>query len=144
MSSNQEQLITKLRQDHAYLLELMARIRAMCKTGFPEEGCQKCDLSRREPCQMDIEHLLRALFDVSLRHHLVESAWMKNNVPSDHLIAHNADHLKISDAMSRIRQDFKEYGNGLIAIAQVSALLDHLASHLEKFDLPMEHFFLEA
>ncbi len=144
MSSNQEQLITKLRQDHAYIFELMERIRAICKTGFPEEGCQKCDLSRREPCQMDIEHLVRTLFEVSLRHHLVESAWMKNNVPSDHLIAHNYDHLKISDAMNRIRQDFKENGNGLSVITQVTALLDHLTSHLEEFDLPMERFFLET
>lgn len=144
MSNNREQIIAKLHQDHAYMLELIGRIRSLCESGAQDQDCSRCDPVKRVPCHMNIDHLIRTLVDVTLRHNLIESACMEDGVPREHRIAHNRAHLKISETMRNIKVDFKDSGDGVLAIDQVSHALDTLIAHLAEFDQPMERYLLEA
>lgn len=144
MSNDRVQIIAKLHQDHVYMAELIKRIRLICDSGSPDEDCHQCDPGRRIPCHMNIEHLIRTLVEVTIRHNLIESACMEEGVPREHRIAHNRAHLDISETMRSIRLDFKENGDGIVAIEQISSVLDQLDAHLANFNRAMEQFLLEA
>ncbi len=144
MPNNREQMIEKLQQDHVYMDELIGRIRQVCERSTQEADCRTCDLGKREPCQMNIDYLIRTLADLTQRHHMIESVYMSECAPREHFIAHNHAHQKINEGLRTIRSAYKESGNGLIATRQISELLNQMTSHLEEFDQPMTRFMLEA
>jgi hemerythrin len=144
MHCDREQLVAKLRQDHEYMAELMAQIRRLCVRGDAAENCNGCPVDRRTLCNSDIVQLMRVFVEATLRHHLIESACMAEEVPRAHRVAHNRAHITIAEQMEGIRRAFGETGNGVVAVADIAALLDTLATHYADFDRPLEDYLLAA
>ena len=144
MISDQEPLVAKLRQDHAYLIELMEEIRGLCDREEPARGCTACPVSRRTICGSNIEQSIRIFIEITLRHNLIEAACMDNNVPRAHRIAHNLPHIEMADVMEAILRTFEASGNGAVAVEEIGALLDTQAKHFVEYDLPLEKYLLAA
>lgn len=144
MKSDQEPLVAKLRQDHAYLIELMEEIRGLCDRGEPDRSCTACPVSRRTICGSNIEQSIRTFIEITLRHNLIEAACMDINVPRAHRIAHNLAHIEMADQMEAIRRAFEASGNGAVAVEEIGALLDTQANHFVEYDLPLEKYLLAA
>ena len=144
MQCDREQLVSKLRQDHEYLDELMAQLRHLCLRGDGVENCTGCTVGQRTLCNSDIVLSIRTFVDVTLRHNLIESACMADHVPREHRVAHNRAHIAMAEQLEGIRQAFSESGNGVVAVAALAALFDTLAAHVEEFDHPLEQYLLAA
>ena len=139
---DQEQIVIKLRSDHAFMVELMERIKALCSGGDTVENCYGCASNHRALCHENIDQLVKSFVDVTLRHNLVESACMQNSVPREHRIAHNRAHMEIAEQMKAIRLIFKQNGDGVTAIVGISEVFKTLSNHLTEFDSQLEQYLL--
>lgn len=139
-----EQIVAKLRQDHAYMVALMARITSLCTQSDTRSDCTSCPSDQHSMCQETLEQLILRFADVTLRHNLVESACMSDRIPPEHRQAHNEAHLEIAREIQAIRLAFRKDGNGIAAIQRVSGLLALLRQHLEDYDQPLENYLLAA
>lgn len=144
MQCDREQLVAKLRQDHDYMVGLMAQIRRLCMHGDGAENCNCCTVGQRTMCNSEIVQSIRTFVDVALRHNLIESACMADHVPRDHRVAHNRAHIAIAQQLEGIRQTFSESGNGVVAVAELAALFDVLSAHIDEFDHQLEQYLLAA
>lgn len=137
-----EQIVAKLRQDHAYMVALMERIATLCTQTQARSDCNACPSEHHSLCQDTLEQLILRFADVTLRHNLVESACMSDRVPREHRQAHNEAHLAIAKEIQAIRQLFRKDGNGIAAIQQVGQVLAMLRKHLLEYDQPLESYLL--
>jgi hemerythrin len=144
MSPDREQVVLKLRQDHEYMVELMHRITSLCARRQAAEDCDGCPSGQRGLCHDNIEQLIRTFVEVTLRHNLIESAYMAEIAPPAHRIAHNRAHLEIAEQMKAIRVVFAHGGNGIAAIDGIDRALETIAAHLVEFDKPLEQYLLDA
>lgn len=136
--------IEKIRRDHAYMNELMERIKSTCTEVGSIDNCDNCRPERRNLCRGSIEHLIRQFVEFALKHNLVESMYMENNVPQSHRIAHNRAHMGIAELLKSIRVVYADDGNGILAIEGVDKALRVLQAHIEEFDQQLECYLLGA
>ncbi len=144
MSTDRQNLVTKLREDHAYLHELMAQISTLCERDEQVAGCKACSPQRQTNCISNIEHLIRTFIEATLHHNMLESACMQDLVPREHRLAHNQDHLLIAERLKAVRMDFRQTGNGIAAIDDIAGVMNMLAAHIDQFDQPLEGYLLAA
>ncbi len=144
MHADRQQVVTKLRQDHEYMLASMERIRSLCARSESATNCDGCHPGHRMVCHENIDQLIRSFVEMTLRHNLIESACMGDDVPRAHRLAHNRAHLEIAEQMKAIRIDFDEGGNGIVAIEGIERVLESIARHMTEFDQPLEAYLLAA
>lgn len=143
--SEQEHFVIRIREDHAYMIELMQRIMALCEKVGQVGNCNGCEASHRSLCNDNIDWLIRTFVDFTLRHHLVESTLMAEGVvPQEHRKAHVRAHIELAEQMKAIRVIHAKDGNGIVAIEGVTELFATLAAHMADFDGPLEEFLLAA
>lgn len=142
MSEMRAQDVEKIRRDHDRMLELIARIRAECTVRDSADSCATCQPNLRVVCRGNIEQLIKAFVDVTLKHNLIESMYMEDGVPQAHRIAHNRAHMEIAEQLKAIRVVFAENGNGIKAIEGIELALATLMAHFEDFDQELEAYLL--
>ncbi len=142
MSSDREQLVAKLRQDHRYMVDLMHQIKALCGKSEAAVSCDHCPANQRVLCHDNLDQLIRTFVDVTLRHNLVESACMGDDVPREHRQAHMRAHLDIAEKLKAIRFVFSENGDGILAIEGIGAVFSTLSAHLVDYDQDLEQYLL--
>lgn len=122
--------------------QLMHRIIALCDQSEAVGNCHGCPSIQRVFCRENVEQLIRAFVDVTLRHNLIESACMGADVPREHRIAHNRAHMDIAEDLKAIRLVYSLDGNGVVAIEGIEKVLGTLSAHLIDYDEPLEKFLL--
>lgn len=142
MSADRQQIVIKLRQDHAYIVDLMQRITALCTQRETTENCEGCESGQRNICHENIGQLVRTFVEVTLRHNLIESAYMAELVPVAHRVAHNRAHMAIAEQLQAIRVIYAANGNGVLAIAAVERTIATIAAHLAEHDRELEAYLL--
>lgn len=136
----QEHAIDKIHRDHAYLVELMQKVDSVCTNPAPEKACKDCGNTHRVVCNGNLEQLIRTYAEGTLKHHMVESAYMTDAVPKDHRIAHAQAHLAIAERLRAIHVRFCADGNCIKAIEAMDAAFQSVHEHIEKFDGPLEQY----
>lgn len=144
MSAIGEQEVEKIRRDHGRMLELIERIKAECTQRDSIDNCNRCDSNLRVVCHGNIEQLIKAFVELTLKHNLVESMYMENGVPQAHRVAHNRAHMAIAQQLKSIRVVFSEDGNCILAIEGVDKALNSLQAHFEEYDRQLEGYLLAA
>lgn len=145
MHSEQEHFVSRIQEDHAYMIELMQRIMTLCGKVGQGGSCNGCEARHRALCNENIEWLIRTFVDFTLHHHLLESTLMAEGVvPQEHRKAHIRAHIALAEQMKAIRIIHAKEGNGIVAIEGVTELFATLASHLTDYDGPLEEFLLAA
>ncbi len=134
--------IQKIRSDHEYMIELLDRIEASCDQIGVLSHCNQCRFEHRELCHGNIEQLIRAFVEVTLKHNLVESTFMGESVPDAHRIAHNQAHLAIAEELKAIRVVFRQDGNGVQAIEGITQVRASLFAHFQDYDRQLEEYLL--
>ncbi len=142
MPQDREQAIEKIRRDHEHMTELVRRITAMCSERGRLDNCNQCHSAHRDVCHGNIEALIRAFVETTLRHNLMESMFMEAGVPHAHRIAHNRAHVDIAEQLKAIRVVFAKDGNAVLAIEGIDRVLATLRNHLQEFDEQLEHYLL--
>lgn len=126
------------------MIDLIQQITSLCSRRDSQESCEGCDSGRRSVCHGNIEQLVRTFVDVTLHHHLIESAYMAECVPPAHRIAHNRAHMEIAEQLKAIRLVFAEGGNGVVAIDGIDRVFGALSAHLTEYDEPLEEYLRAA
>lgn len=144
MTTDRQQLVLKLHEDHAYLQALMAQITALCERGDLTSGCNGCAPQQRTSCNTDIENLIRTFIEATLHHHMLESACMQELTPREHRHAHNRAHLVIGERLKAVRLDFRQTGNGVATIREITAITALLTQHINSYDEQLESYLLAA
>ena len=144
MNTDCQQLVLKLHEDHAYLQALMAQISALCDRGDLTTGCNGCASQQRTSCTSDIENLIRTFIEATLHHNMLESACMQDKAPREHRHAHNQAHLMIAERLKAVRLDFRQTGNGVAAIRDISEIMTLLTEHINSYDEQLEAYLLAA
>lgn len=142
MSEIREQDVGKIRRDHDHMLELIARIKAVCTQRERVDSCNTCQPNLRVVCRGNIEQLIKTFVEVTLKHNLIESMYMEDGVPPAHRVAHNRAHLVIAEQLKAIRVVFAEDGNGILAIEGVDQALATLMAHFKDYDQDLEGYLL--
>ena len=135
-----EHPIDKIDRDHAYLVELMQKIDAACINPGAVSNCRQCDNGRRMVCQGNVDQLIRTFVEGTLKHHMIESAYMADTVPKAHRIAHAQAHLAIAEQLRAIRVQFSADGNTVTAIDGMDVAFDAIRTHIVEFDGPLEQY----
>lgn len=141
MPLNQERHVEKIRRDHDRLLELVTRIKELCALRGQVNDCRSCQPGPRSVCQGNVEQLILAFVEATLKHHLVESVYMESAPPA-HRQAHMRAHMAIAEQLKSIRVVFSADGNCVLAIDGIDAALTDLTRHFDEFDKPLEDFLL--
>lgn len=144
MPSIREQAAEKMRRDHELMLQLIERILALCDQREQIDSCNDCHSSQRGICHSNIEQLIRAFVEITLKHNLVESMYMDDFIPSEHRIAHNAAHMEIARQLREIRVVFSGDGNGIVAIEGIERVRDSLFAHFKEHDQQLEAYLAAA
>ena len=126
------------------MIELARRIKSLCTLRGDVGNCNNCEQTRFQVCHGNVEQLIRSFVEFTLKHNLIESLYMEDDVPKAHRIAHNQAHLEIAQQMKGIRAVFSEDGNCVLAIEGIDGVLDALLAHIEEFDQPLESYLLAA
>lgn len=124
--------------------EMVERIRAECGQRNKIEHCSNCQAPHRTVCQGNIDQLIRAYIEATMKHSLIESMYMEEGVPAAHRIAHNQAHMAISQKLKAIRVVLSEDGNYVQAIDGIDDIQETLLAHYRDFDLPLERYLHEA
>jgi len=135
-----EQAVDKIHSDHDYMIELLDRIQGSCDQLGVLSHCSQCRADHREICQGNIEELIRAFVEVTLKHNLVELTMMGDSVPHEHKVAHNQAHLEIAQELKAIRVVYRADGNGVQAIEGIIQVRGSLLRHFQEFDKLLEDF----
>ncbi len=139
----QEEAIQRMRRDHACMIDLIQRIKASCTQNGVVESCHHCQSDHRQLCHANIEQLVKAFVEATLKHNVIESLYMQDGVPKDHRIAHNKAHQAIAQQLQAIRIIFSEDGNCVLAIHGVDDVLATLQTHFAEFDQQLESYLLQ-
>ena len=142
MSEIREQDVGNIHRDHDHMLELIARIKAVCTQRERVDSCNTCQPNLRVVCRGNIEQLIKTFVEVTLKHNLIESMYMEDGVPPAHRVAHNRAHLVIAEQLKAIRVVFAEDGNGILAIEGVDQALATLMAHFKDYDQDLEGYLL--
>lgn len=137
-----EHALEKIRRDHDYLFELMARLDAVCKLREEEINCRRCGTDRRIVCQGNVQQLVQTFTETTLKHHAVEAFYMADTAPPGHRTAHVRAHMEIAERLKAIRVEFSEDGNCITAIDGIEQAVAAIRAHIDEFDAPLEHFLL--
>jgi hemerythrin len=135
-----DEAVDRMHRDHDYMLDLIRRIKASCDRSDKIANCRDCGSNHREFCHSNIEQLVRAFVEATLKHNAIESLYMAKNVPKTHRIAHNNAHLAIAEQLRAIRVVFSEDGNCVQAIHGIDEVLQTLQSHFQEFDRHLESY----
>lgn len=138
------QAIARIRSDHDYMLALIERILACCTERGRVENCAGCADSRQMICHGNIEELIRAFVETTLKHNVLEAMFMENGVPAAHRVAHIKAHNAITEQMRAIRVIFSEEGDCVIAIQGIDEVKQSLTAHFQEFDQQLETYLLAA
>lgn len=135
-----DEAVDRMHRDHDYMLELILRIKATCDRGDRVDNCRDCGSNHRELCHSNIEQLVRAFVEATLKHNAIESLYMAQCVPKEHRIAHNNAHQAIAEQLRAIRVIFSEDGNCVLAIHGIDEVQRTLQSHFQEFDRQLEAY----
>lgn len=125
-------------RDHQHLLQLIQRIEDQCDPNDRPERCRDCPEPQRGVCHGNIEQLIRAFVEATLKHNLTESAFMEDVLPTEDRVAHNRAHLEIAQQLKAIRVVFSADGNGIQAIEGIARVRQTLLSHFKEHDQLLE------
>jgi hemerythrin len=139
-----EEAVERIRRDHEHMLHLIDRIRAECTERGKIDNCNDCSQSRRGVCHGNIEQMIRAFVETTLKHNLIESMFMEDRVPSAHRVAHNKAHMDIAQQLKAIRVLFSEDGNSILAIEGIDHIHDTLLAHFRDYDQQLEAYLVES
>jgi hemerythrin len=139
-----EEAVERIRRDHDHMLQLIDRIRAECTERGRIDNCGDCSQSRQGVCHGNIEQMIRAFVETTLKHNLIELMFMEDRVPPAHRLAHNQAHMDIAQQLKAIRVVFSEDGNCILAIEGIDHVHQTLLTHFKEFDLQLEAYLIEA
>lgn len=139
-----EESVERIRRDHAHMLHLIDRIRAECTERGNIATCNECTASHQGVCHGNIEQMIRAFVETTLKHNLIELMFMEDRVPAAHRIAHNQAHMDIAQQLKAIRVVFAEDSDCLLAIEGIDHVHQTLLSHFREFDEKLEAYLVEA
>lgn len=139
----QEEAIQRMQRDHTGMLELIYRIQATCTENGYVENCHHCQSNQRQLCHANIEQLVKAFVETTLKHNVIESLYMQDGVPAQHRIAHNKAHLAIAEKLQAIRIIFSEDGNCVLAIHGIDDALSSLQAHFTEYDQQLQNYLLQ-
>lgn len=137
-----EEAVARMRRDHAGMVELIHRMQAACTQTAVVDNCNHCPSSQRELCRSEIEHLLRAFVEATLKHNVMESLYMEHGVPAAHRLAHNQAHMRLAEQLKAIRVVLAGDGNCVLAIDGIDDALASLLAHFSEFDEHLENYLL--
>jgi hemerythrin len=139
----QEEAIQRMQRDHDCMLMLIQRIQASCTQSAYVQSCHQCQTNNRELCHANIEQLVKAFVEATLKHNVIESLYMQDGVPAEHRIAHNKAHRMIAEKLQAIRIVFSEDGNCVLAIHGIDDALSTLQAHFIEYDQQLESYLLQ-
>jgi hemerythrin len=139
-----EEAVARMRRDHAGMIELIRRIQGACTQPAAVDNCNHCPSSQRELCGSEIEQLLRAFVEATLKHNVIESLYMEQGVPAAHRQAHNRAHQRIAERLKTIRVVLAGDGNCVLAVNGIDEVLAELLAHFSEFDEQLERYLLTA
>lgn len=142
MSPYHQESLDKIRRDHDYMLLLIQRIMGECDRQGELENCSDCQPTRRHVCHGNIEQLIRAFVESTLKHNFLESMYMEHLVPEAHRIAHNRAHTEIAEQLKDIRAIFSDDGNCVVAIEGIDRIRATLKSHFEDYDRELLNYIM--
>lgn len=137
-----EEAIQRMRRDHDTMIDLIRRIQAVCGERGTVVDCGSCHSDRRDVCHGNLEQLLRAFVEVTLKHNAMESLYMEDAVPAAHRAAHNRAHMRIAEQVKAVRIVLSADGNCVQAIEGIEAALTALLDHFAEFDQQLEGYLL--
>lgn len=138
----QEEAVERIRRDHEHMLGLAHRIKAECTQSDKIDNCNDCHPNIRHVCHGNIEQLVRAFVESTLKHNYIESVYMEDCVPPAHRIAHNQAHMDIAEQLKAIRVIFSEDGNCVLAIDGIDKVLSTLLAHFKEYDQELERYLV--
>lgn len=139
-----EEAVERIRRDHEHMLQLIDRIRAECTERGRIDDCGDCSQSRQGVCHGNIEQMIRAFVETTLKHNLIELMFMEDRVPSAHRLAHNQAHMDIAQQLKAIRVVFSEDRNCVLAIEGIDQVHQTLLAHFKDYDQQLEAYLIEA
>lgn len=137
-----DEAIARMRRDHELMLDLIRRIQAVCDEPGAVADCTRCHSDRHDVCQGNIEQLVRAFVEVTLKHNAMESLYMEDLVPAAHRTAHNRAHMGIAEQLKAVRVVLSADGNCVQAIEGVAEVLAALLAHFSEFDQQLEGYLV--
>lgn len=140
MPEDRAQAVERMRRDHDHMLGLIQRIVSYCDQRDRLTSCNDCQSTQHAVCHGNIELLIRAFVEATLKHNLVESMFMEDLVPNDHRIAHNQAHMEIAQQLKEIRVVFTADGNGIQAIEGIERVRQTLVAHFKEHDQQLEAY----
>lgn len=140
MPEDREEAVERMRRDHEHMLGLIERIVSYCDQRDRLASCNDCQSTQHTVCHGNIELLIRAFVEMTLKHNLVESMYMDEIVPSEHRIAHNQAHMDIAQQLKEIRLVFTADGNGIQAIEGIDRVRQSLMEHFRDHDQKLEAY----
>lgn len=140
MPADREEAVERMRRDHEHMLGLIERIVSYCDQRDRLASCNDCQSTQHTVCHGNIELLIRAFVEMTLKHNLVESMYMDEIVPSEHRIAHNQAHMDIAQQLKEIRLVFTADGNGIQAIEGIDRVRQTLIGHFRDHDQQLEAY----
>lgn len=140
MPEDREEAVERMRRDHEHMLGLIERIVSYCDQRDRLASCNDCQSTQHTVCHGNIELLIRAFVEMTLKHNLVESMYMGEIVPSEHRIAHNQAHMDIAQQLKEIRLVFTADGNGIQAIEGIDRVRQSLIEHFRDHDQRLEAY----
>lgn len=136
--------VDKIRRDHEHMLQLIERIQSLCDQRDKIDVCTGCHSSQQSVCHSNVEQLIRAFVEATLKHNLIESMFMEGIVPSAHRMAHNKAHMEIAQQLKEIRVVFSKDGDGIHAIEGVDRVQKTLLAHFIEYDQQLETLLTPA
>jgi len=140
MPADREEAVERMRRDHEHMLGLIERIVAYCDQRDRLASCNDCQSTQHTVCHGNIELLIRAFVEMTLKHNLIESMYMDEIVPSEHRTAHNLAHMDIAQQLKEIRLVFTADGNGIQAIEGIDRVRQTLIGHFRDHDQQLEAY----
>ncbi len=142
MRQIREEAVQRMQRDHDAMIALIRRIRAACGQLGMVDDCGQCPGERRAMCHGDVEQLIRAFVEATLKHHMMESLYMAEGVPVAHRQAHTQAHQRMAEQLKSIRVVLSADGNCVQAIEGIDAVLTTLLAHLAEYDRQLEDYLL--
>jgi hemerythrin len=137
-----EEAAERMRRDHESMIDLIRRIKATCTESDAGDNCNNCQPNRRQVCHGNIEQMIKAFVEATLKHNILESLYMEDGVPPAHRQAHNKAHMDIAEQMKAIRVVLSEDGNCVLAIMGIDRVLHSLLAHFTEYDQQLESYLL--
>lgn len=132
--------IERMARDHEHMLQLIERIRTECTESNSVSNCKDCAPTRQGVCHGNIEQLIRAFVETTMKHIMIESMLMEEGVPAAHRVAHNQAHMAIAQQLKSIRAVFSEDRNCVLAIEGIEQVHQSLKDHFHDYDQALENF----